>query len=920
MAHRLLQSTKSCDLCAMMRKTDFAAVVLILISIICFFWKLAFTNLILVGLDLFTYFYPYWHHTAQAIRAGRIPLWNPYLFMGVPFLANIQTAFFYGINWPFLMWLDTPRALAASIMFHVFIGGVLMYLLTRRTVGLSPQGSFTAALIFSLGGFAGAQVEHINQLNVIAWLPLLVMLAHRAIKSPPQIKGLWGRQAPLAAVVAVMVFAGHIQALYICLATAGVYVLISGWSKGGFKRAGSSLLTLALAITLGLILASVQLLPTLELARHSIRSQGLPYEDAVAFSLRPHLAAYSFLPPYAVKLDVIFGSRAFTEYVAYVGIIGLLLALAGVFAQTEEKFPWLGLAALGLFLALGKVNPLYRLLYEVVPGFASFRAPARWLLLYAFGVAVLAGVGLDAVSSHRLSFRAAWAWLIPCGLIGLLPSFYFARPGLVTLLAWMGFGVLASLAIRAVWRKTISPWVLALLLLVELFLASRGLPYNHPTAPQAFTSWRTAPLYMRAAGGEGQWTGRPLTHHPSRFLSFSPLTFDPGDLGEIRSAFLDTLGEKGVYDYVVASKQKEIMAPNLPLLYGFHSVDGYDGGLLPLREYVNITARLYPGQEISLDGRLYQLIHRMPSDDLLDLFNIRFVITDKVYDLWVDGVYYDLSLGASLEAGETITITVDEGFIATGIGFISYLVGDVADGTPVAEVELIGRDGWRSHYIIRAGADTSARIVGHTPDFVKPRRDYGHTTRRWPGWHPIGQVILRGLLRQGSWHLQGASLFNELVAAHRPLIISDQGPFRLVHSGDVKVYENLDVLPRAFIVHDGEALKKFPPVLEEILNSEPGENAAIEVYEPERVVVQANLQSPGYLVLTDAFYPGWEARSRRKGPLPIIKAWGFFRAVWLPAGNDVVEFTYHPALFRLGMVVSLAAGMLLVLACRLGTR
>lgn len=50
-----------------------------------FFWKIALTNLILTGLDVFTYFYPYREYAAQAIRAGHLPLWNPYLFLGVPF-------------------------------------------------------------------------------------------------------------------------------------------------------------------------------------------------------------------------------------------------------------------------------------------------------------------------------------------------------------------------------------------------------------------------------------------------------------------------------------------------------------------------------------------------------------------------------------------------------------------------------------------------------------------------------------------------------------------------------------------------------------------------------------------------------------------------------------------------------------------
>jgi len=82
-----------------------------------FFWKIALTNLILAGVDVFTYFTPFKAYAAEVLRAGRLPLWNPYLFMGVPFLANIQTAVLYPLNLP-LIWLSPPQMVAYSIVLH----------------------------------------------------------------------------------------------------------------------------------------------------------------------------------------------------------------------------------------------------------------------------------------------------------------------------------------------------------------------------------------------------------------------------------------------------------------------------------------------------------------------------------------------------------------------------------------------------------------------------------------------------------------------------------------------------------------------------------------------------------------------------------------------------------------------------------
>ena len=86
-----------------------------------FFNKMALSNLILARGDTFLYFYPYWHAAADALREGRVPFWNPAIFMGAPLLANSQAGFFYPLNWPFWLLLETPYAASATILLHIFI-------------------------------------------------------------------------------------------------------------------------------------------------------------------------------------------------------------------------------------------------------------------------------------------------------------------------------------------------------------------------------------------------------------------------------------------------------------------------------------------------------------------------------------------------------------------------------------------------------------------------------------------------------------------------------------------------------------------------------------------------------------------------------------------------------------------------------
>jgi uncharacterized membrane protein YfhO len=171
------------------------------------------------------------------------------------------------------------------------------------------------------------------------------------------------------------------------------------------------------------------------------------------------------------------------------------------------------------------------------------------------------------------------------------------------------------------------------------------------------------------------------------------------------------------------------------------------------------------------------------------------------------------------------------------------------------------------------------------------------------------------------------SLIDERTESFQSLILSDYGRFRLAHSGDVKIYENLDVLPRAFLVNratvaaDGEealALMQsdaFYPTAQVVLeqpsqlpageDSPASSTVRVTHYAPEMVTVEVDTDAPGYLVLTDAWYPGWEA-SIDDEPVAIQRADLLFRAVAVGAGSHRVVFSLRPLSLRIGAIASLA--------------
>ena len=130
----------------------------------------------------------------------------------------------------------------------------------------------------------------------------------------------------------------------------------------------------------------------------------------------------------------------------------------------------------------------------------------------------------------------------------------------------------------------------------------------------------------------------------------STLTFDPGDMADYERIFLESdppqLDEKAFAELIVALKSQEILAPNLPLLWRIPAVDGFDGGVLPLKRYIQFLTLLIDAEDLVPDGRLREQVRSVPPASLLGLLNAQYLITDKVRDLWFEGVYYDRQIGA----------------------------------------------------------------------------------------------------------------------------------------------------------------------------------------------------------------------------------------------------------------------------------
>jgi hypothetical protein len=938
-----------------------------------FFWKILLSNLILSGVDVFLYFYPYKAYTSEVLRQGQLPLWNPYLFMGAPLLANSQVGLFYPPNWLFI-WLDPPRQVSWTIGLHIALAGIFMLAYSRRMFRLDWPAALTAALLFALGGYLGAQVEHVNQLQAAAWLPALFLLYDIGLQRPSG----WRYFLGLAVIVAMILLAGHTQTAFISLFGLGLYGL---WQaifernapslskighlqdlRGQVRRVAANLvvylLPLAIVSLLAVAIAAVQIIPTAELSDLSIRGGGLTFREVVSFSLRPTNLHYALLPPLGLDLSQILG-QAFSEWVAYIGISGLILAVLGtilsVWRTSARRFVWL--AVIGLTLSLGIfTGPLYFGLFHLVPGFNLFRVPARWLLLYAFSISLLAGFGMQALltpdtTGERLRIirkwldHTRWRWLLPGSLLGfLLALIAWKTPPPITLLAWFLIAAVMMVLIRSALRsRWWAPPLVLMLLVGELFWAAQMLNYNKPTAPQAYHSMRNTIAFLRSADGSSP---------PDRFLSLSGITYDPGDLKEMEQIFGDSLSTQAIYDLIVATKQKEVLFFNLPMIYRLFSVDGYDGGVLPLRRFVSFQRLFLSEDNLSIDGRLREKLKFIPANRLLTLTNTRWIITDKQFDAWIDGIFYDLQFPAYLAPQQAVTTADIPPLEATAIGMVSHLEGGAGlnDGTPVAEVTVNYAAGPPDIFVLQAGKDTAEGNYSESNDIAHQQATVGVT---WPyeqagvdyitvrplsTLQKIVSLQIKSLLPAGQFVLRGLSLINEPTATSRSIILSTEGDYRQVHSGDVKIYENNAVLPRAFVVHQTEIVPdedaaiahmkspSFDPAKTlvkiaaagEVLGTaqrgreSPEDRATITSYAAEQIEIETNFASPGWLVLTDSYYPGWQATIDQQ-PVDILPVNLLFRAIPIPSGEHQIRFEFRPRSVWQGALVSTAA-LLVVIA------
>ena len=327
---------------------------------------------------------------AEAIRSGSVPLWNPHSFSGTPFVAVFQSSVFHlpaVFHW---VLPAGPAFVAEFVICLVGLGIGVSYWL--RGWGLHwlacAFGAFVA--VFSGAVLLRVLAGQLTVLGTFLYFPLLLTAVDR-VEAKPTLG--WVCLGAIA--VAGMALAGHPATLLMAGVAAGLYALPTVRGGKRWRRLG----WLAGIAALGLVAAGVQLLPGLAVASETSRGQGLDYAAAIAFSMPPE----SML---TIAAPGLFGDGPGADYFgrwwywdasAFIGCGALAFALHGAATPHARRFQLLLLAAVATVLALGGYTPIYRALYDWVPGFDLIRAPSKLLFFATLALAGLAALGVDGL-------------------------------------------------------------------------------------------------------------------------------------------------------------------------------------------------------------------------------------------------------------------------------------------------------------------------------------------------------------------------------------------------------------------------------------------------------------------------------------------------------------------------------------------
>jgi hypothetical protein len=393
------------------RRADLWAPVVVVLTGLLFFADFLFSSKNFYFRDILNFHYPLRRLLLDSYARWEFPLWNPYLYLGQPMLANPNYLAFYPTNL-FHLVCSFNYAFKLHFVIHPIAAGVGMYFLQRR-LGLPPLASFGGSMTYQFSGIVLSFLNLYSILPAIALIPWIGWAFIRALDAP----GL-ARALLLGLLLSFQAFAFEpmmFQCLIALLAGLAILHLLEASDR---RRAWRSLLyTSAVGGLFGVALAAIQILPTLELLPRSARGAGFDFQELTTWSVHPiqllNTVIPNFFGSYYTIGHVLSWGEPYTHgregYIVsfFAGTGMVVLALLSVLSPRRRLCGVCSVLALGsVACALGRFNPVYSWMLEHVPLLRLGRYPSKYMLLGVAALAVLTSIGLEVLLNLRTERRA----------------------------------------------------------------------------------------------------------------------------------------------------------------------------------------------------------------------------------------------------------------------------------------------------------------------------------------------------------------------------------------------------------------------------------------------------------------------------------------------------------------------------------
>lgn len=355
--------------------------------------------------------YPWRHLTYEALTSGIIPFWNPYQFMGMPFMAGMKPMVFYPLN--IFFGLGEISSWHILLLFQLVGAGFFMYLLVRELIK-NTAAAILSGISFAYSSLMVGLLEFGSDGNVIIWLPLFLYSAKKYIDTK---KGIY---LPILGVsIATSVFAGHLQYLGYELIVSSVFIFLYGLQAQAKIWVYVRLL---FAAVFGFGIGGIQILPSFEMFQYSYRGIADSYEVFAGGLLKPFQLVRLLAPDFFGHPATHDLTMGYIEQCGYFGIVPLFFAVYGAITNRKNWFIrfFSILFVIGIVFSLDGVA---QILYILKIPLITSGYGARIFYTALFSGSVLAGFGVSAfIASNEESKKRKWVIgyaLVTLGILGV---------------------------------------------------------------------------------------------------------------------------------------------------------------------------------------------------------------------------------------------------------------------------------------------------------------------------------------------------------------------------------------------------------------------------------------------------------------------------------------------------------------------